>query len=253
MIRFEGVTKKFGPKTVLDGVDFEITDGSVTFVIGKSGTGKSVLLKHIVGLMKPERGTVRVDELDVTASDERRLAEVRRRCGMVFQFPALLDSLTVRENLAFGIRALGIAKSTADEKNRITRALEAVRLPSDLLGKLPQELSFGVQKRVAIARSVALEPRHLLFDEPTTGLDPVATNAIFALIGDLARRLKVTALVVSHDMIAAMAHGDRILMLDAGNFVADGDAGALRKASHPTAKAFVAEADRRTAKREERP
>lgn len=245
MIAFEHVTKRFGAKTVLDDVSFEVKDGEIVFIIGKSGMGKSVTLKHIVGLLEPDAGVVRVDEFRVTSLSERELAEVRKRCGMVFQFPALLDSLTVYENMAFGLRAHGLATSPEDERRRVREALALVHVRDACLAHLPTEISFGIQKRIAIARAVALEPRHLLFDEPTTGLDPVATNAINFLIRDLAKRLNVTAIVVSHDMHCAVAIADRILMLDQGKLVAQGSPRALVESSHPVAREFMREARER--------
>lgn len=248
MIEFRDVRKAFGAKRVLDGVSFSIAPGEIVFFIGRSGTGKSVLLKHIVGLLDPDGGSVSVDGDEVSTLSEEDRLRVRRRCGMVFQFPALLDSLTVEDNLTFGLRALKLCASRDEESKRVREALGLVKLGSEWLPRYPAELSFGVQKRVSIARAVALKPKHLLFDEPTTGLDPVATNAVNRLIADLSREIDVTAVVVSHDMHCALAVADRILLLDGGKVAVDGSPTALLKSEHPVARAFLQEARARGGK-----
>jgi len=187
-------------------------------VLGKSGTGKSVLLKNIVGLLTPDSGRIWLDGTEVTGISESRLYEVRRRCAMVFQNPALLDSMSVYENVAF---ALGSKLSQGEQQEKVHSALKLVGLEADIETKLPAELSFGYLKRVSIARSLALQPSHLLFDEPTTGLDPISTTAIHSLIFDLAQKLGVTALVVSHDMRSALKVAHRLVVLESGKIVAD--------------------------------
>jgi len=235
-IAFEGVHKAFSGRPVLAGVSFEIPAGQVVFVIGRSGTGKSVLLKHVVGLLQPDAGRVRVDGALVSAMSERELFSVRRACAMVFQFPALLDFLTIRENLLFGLRA---SPGRLEDEGAVAReALRLVGLDTDCLDRFPTELSHSTQKRIAVARALVLRPRHLLFDEPTTGLDPVAVSAVNALIRDLSRRLGATAIVVSHDMHCALAIADRVLLLDEGRIVVDAPPGEMAASGHPTATAF---------------
>lgn len=246
MIRISSVTKRFGARTVLDEVSLEIASGEIVFCIGKSGAGKSVLLKHIVGLMPPDSGMIWVDDDVVTQATEAELYQVRRRCGMVFQFPALLDQLDVYGNLAFGMRAHGIFPADGpEEKGAVRKALEAVGLDDRVAGVFPTELSAGQAKRAAIARAIALEPRHLLFDEPTTGLDPVAMAAVNRLIRDLSRRLGVSAVVVSHDMQCAIEIADRIVLLDEGKIVVEGTPEKLLRSEHPVAHAFMEEARER--------
>ncbi len=240
MIRFEGVTKAFGGRKILDDFSFEVGKGEILFLLGKSGMGKSVTLKHIVGLLKPDWGRVFVDDIEVSCLDEARLGPVRRKCGMVFQHPALLDSLTVRENVAFGLRAPEWTEARALERVRETLGL--VHLGPELLDRLPAELSYGMQKRVSLARTLAPGPDTLLFDEPTTGLDPITTTAVNALIHDLSRNLHVTSLVVSHDMESALKLADRILVLDQGRILALGTPQDIERSPEPLVQDFLSEA-----------
>jgi len=222
VIEFKAVSKRFGKKQVLDQVDFRLGDAEIVFVIGKSGMGKSVLLKHIVGLLQPDSGEIWVDDREVSHLGEAQLLEVRRRCGMVFQYPALLDSLSVFENIVFGLRVQR-PELTESELQAIAREkLGLVGLNSSLLSRFPLELSSSTQKRVSIARTLAVGPKYLLFDEPTTGLDPVSTNTVNDLIFRLSRQLQVSSLVVSHDMHCALAIADRILLLDGAKIVVQG-------------------------------
>ncbi|MBI4404395.1 MAG: ATP-binding cassette domain-containing protein [Deltaproteobacteria bacterium] len=245
MIRFDKVCKSFGAKTVLDRVSFEISQGQIVFVIGKSGMGKSVLLKNIVGLLRPDSGEIWLENEELTALDELRYLGVRKKCGMVFQHPALLDSLTIYENVAFGIRSLGLLDSEEKIEKSVVEKLRLTHLGLDVLQLYPQDLSFGMQKRAAIARTLAVEPSYLLFDEPTTGLDPVTTNAINKLIQDLSRQLKVTALVVSHDMHCALTIADKILFLDQGRMIAEGSPSSLMKSPLSLVQQFLSEAKER--------
>lgn len=247
-IRFDSVSKAFGPKRVLEDVSFETGSGEILFVIGRSGMGKSVTLKHIVGILKPDRGKVVVDGDDITRFDELELARVRRKCGMVFQHPALLDSLTVFENVAFGLRSPQYASSrpkppTEKEiRSRVLKTLSYVDLGPEILERMPPDISYGMQKRVSLARTLAPGPRYLLFDEPTTGLDPVTTQAVNDLICDLSRKLGVTSLVVSHDMESALALADRILVLDQGRILALGTPDEIKRSEAPLIRDFLAEA-----------
>ena len=219
-IRFDSVSKSFGAKKILFDFSFEARPGEILFILGKSGMGKSVTLKHIVGLLKPDRGRVHVDGQDITELDEEGLARIRRLCGMVFQHPALLDSLSIFDNVAFGLKRLGL--SPEETSLRVTETLDLVHLGPDVLRRFPSELSYGMQKRVSLARTLAPGPSALLFDEPTTGLDPITTTAINELILTLSRKLQVTSLVVSHDMGSALKIADRILVLDQGRILALG-------------------------------
>lgn len=246
-IVFEHVHKAFGPKTILKDVSFKIGTGEIMFILGKSGMGKSVTLKHIVGVLKPDSGSVYVDGSDVTRLDEDGLAEIRRKCGMVFQHPALLDSLTVFDNVAFGLRTPQYVRTlaqpmTEDEiRARVIEKLSLVQLGEDLLDRMPAELSYGMQKRVSLARTLAPEPRYLLFDEPTTGLDPITTTAVNDLIFELSRKLQVTSVVVSHDMGCALKIADRILVLDQARILALGTVPEIKKSEETLIRDFLAE------------
>lgn len=228
-IRFEKVSKKFGPKQILDEVSFEAKRGEILFILGKSGMGKSVTLKHIIGVFAPDAGDVFVDQYQVSAMNTPEtmddLTLVRQRCGMVFQHPALLDSLTNFENIAFGLRSKQyeqkIGKKLSEEEIHalVLEKLTLVHLDPEILELYPHEVSYGVQKRVSMARTLAPGPEYLLFDEPTTGLDPLSTSSINQLIFELSRKLKVTSIIVSHDMACALSIADQILFLDQGKIL----------------------------------
>lgn len=242
-IRFEGVTKRFGPKTILEDFSFEAARGEILFILGRSGMGKSVTLKHIVGLLKPDAGRVFVDGDEVTRLGEAELAPIRRKCGMVFQQPALLDSLTVLENVGFGLGARRSDEpSEADMRSKVIETLSHVQLGPEILDRHPPELSYGMQKRVSLARTLAPGPAYLLFDEPTTGLDPITTTAVNELIRDLSRRLQVTSLVVSHDIRCALEIADRILFLDQARVLALGTVAEIRASREPLVREFLREA-----------
>lgn len=240
MIEFRKVTKRFGLRTVLDRIDLSIGKGEIVFIIGKSGVGKSVLLKHIVGLMRPEEGEIWVGEREVTRLGEEDLLEVRVSCGMVFQHPALLDFLTTFENIAFGLRAHRCCSSEEEIMGKVFEKMECVNLKQEVAFRYPTELSYGAQKRVSVARALVLEPSYLLFDEPTTGLDPILTNSIHQLIRSLSKRLCVTSLVVSHDMRGALETADRIVMIDGGKIITEGNRQAMLACQHPLVREFLA-------------
>ncbi len=242
MIEVKGLSKSFGSKRVLDKVDLSFATGKIHFIIGRSGTGKSVLLKSLVGLLTPEEGEIWIGGKRVDGRGEEEWGEVRRHCGMVFQSPALLDSLTIRENVAFGLRAHSLTATPAEEESRVKELLSWVGVPLDCLGKLPTELGFSLQKRVSIARTLAPSPNHLLFDEPTTGLDPVTTTRINHLIERLARQLNLTVVVVSHDMHCALAIADQIVMLDQAKVIASGSPKELEKSTSQVVREFLREA-----------
>ncbi len=238
MIRLENVSKSFGEKKVLGNFSFEIPDGEICFFLGKSGTGKSVLLKVLLGLMEPDEGKIFIDEFlvnGISANEHRRLF---RRCGIVFQFPALLDFLTVGENVMMAVE--GFAKLTPETAAGLaTEWLAQVALAPRIASQYPTELSFGIQKRVAIARALAVGPRHLLFDEPTTGLDPIASDAIHDLIRGVARARRMTAVVVSHDLRRALRVADRLFLLEKGEIVFQGTPEQFSACPHPIAREFI--------------
>lgn len=239
MIRFDHVVKRFGSRTVLKGLSFTIRQGEIVFVLGTSGTGKSVLLKNLVGLIRPDEGAIWVDGEEVSELSEIAYLKIRKKCGMVFQQPALFDSLSVYENIAFGLRRL--ERLPEDQvKERVRESLAAVHL-SEVEDKMPGAISYGMQKRVSLARTLALRPKILLFDEPTTGLDPVTTSAINQLIEELSRQFKTTSVVVSHDMACALSIADRIIVLDQGNIVDQGTPDELRHSKVQLVKDFLAE------------
>lgn len=240
MIRFENVIKKFGERTVLSGISFEAKKGEILFVLGTSGTGKSVLLKNIVGLLRPTSGDIYVDSVEVSRLTEEEYFPVRKKCGMVFQQPALFDSINVFENVAYGLRRHKKEMSEQQIAEKVQSSLELVHLDGTEQKKVG-ELSYGMQKRVSLARTIALDPQILLFDEPTTGLDPVTTSAINQLIFDLSRKLNTTSMVVSHDMKCALSIADRIMVLDKGQIVAFGTPDEMKKSTQPLVKDFLAE------------
>ena len=241
MIQFRDVFKSFGARRVLAGITFDVAEGDVLFVLGRSGTGKSVLLKSIVGLLTPDRGEILVNDRNVVGLDELALGPIRRECGMVFQHPALFDSLDVFENVAYGLRRHHADWAADRVRERVETCLEWVNM-AGTSSKRTAELSFGMQKRVSLARTLALNPRTLLFDEPTTGLDPISTNAINRLIFKLSRQLKTTSIVVSHDMRCALEVADRIVVLDGGRVIADATTEILKRSTHPLVRDFLAEA-----------
>jgi phospholipid/cholesterol/gamma-HCH transport system ATP-binding protein len=210
MIEVRALAKKFGSQTILDGVDLRIETGESVAIIGRSGGGKSVLLKHMIGLLQPDSGQVLVNDQDITNMTERQLLKVRENFGMVFQGAALFDSMTVAENVAFPLRR---AKCTTGEKEkRVCAALEMVDLPGTQKKK-PAELSGGMRKRVGLARAIIYEPKIVLYDEPTTGLDPIMSDSIDQLIIRVRDQLKVTSVVVTHDMRSARRVGNHVFLL----------------------------------------
>lgn len=239
MIEYRGLVKKFGERTILKGIDLRIEEGEIVFVLGTSGTGKSVLLKNTVGLLRPDEGEIWIDGKETAHYSEEQYQDVRKICGMVFQHPALFDSLTIFENVAFGLRR-HFALSEGEIQSKVTAALSRVNLRG-IEQKKPGEISYGMQKRVSLARTVALEPKILLFDEPTTGLDPVTTSAVNALIQNLSRQMNTTSVVVSHDMICALEIADRIVVLEQGRIAAQGTPAEIRRSKVPLVQDFLAE------------
>ena len=237
IIRLERVHKSFSGQSVLDGIDLEIYPGKTTVIIGPSGCGKSVLLKHIVALFKPDSGKVFFRRLLISSMPERLLTRVRRRIGFLFQGGALFDSMTVAENICFPMAEHNIG-SKEDQQRQCTEVLSLVGLDG-MQNRYPEELSGGQKKRVALARAVALDPQVILYDEPTTGLDPIRADLINELIISLQKTLGTTAIVVTHDMTSACKVGDRIIMLYNGKFVADTTPEALGRIDNEIVRRFV--------------
>ena len=231
------VVKSFGRQRVLDGIELGIEEGKTTVIIGGSGGGKSVLLKHIIGLLRPDSGQVLVDGVDIAALNDRDLNEIRKKFGMLFQEAALFDSMNVRENVAFPLREH--TKKKEDEIRRIVaERLRAVGLPG-VEDKMPSELSGGMRKRVGLARAIALHPQIVLFDEPTTGLDPVMTEAINELIIKTQKDFNLTCVVISHDVQSIFTVGHKIAMLYQGKIIEHGTAEEIRRSSNPVLRQFL--------------
>ncbi|MDO9021372.1 MAG: ATP-binding cassette domain-containing protein [Deltaproteobacteria bacterium] len=237
MIEFRGIRKSFGPKVVLDGVDLVIPDGEVFFLIGASGAGKSVLIKHLIGLLKPDSGEIFVDGRDVSRLDTAALYEVRRVCAMVFQHSTLFDSMTCAENVALPLRkhrGLSMKEALAEARQR----LEVVHMHA-YGDRYPAELGDGMRKRVAIARALTVDPRYVLFDEPTTSLDPVSARRVDRLIRELSDKRGVTSIVVSHDLASIFSIADRIAFLYKGTLRKVGTPEEFRASDDPIVAQFT--------------
>ncbi len=213
-ISFRDIHKRFGQKVVLDGVSLDVRDGECFFVIGQSGVGKSVLIKHLVGLLTPDAGEILLDGQDVAHLDERQFYAVRKKCAMVFQNSTLFDSMTCLENVTLPLRKHK-ALSPADARTEALRRLDQVHM-REFAEAFPAELGDGLRKRVAIARALTLDPRYVLFDEPTTSLDPVSARRVDQMIRELCDTVGVTSIVVSHDLVSIFSIADRIAMLYKG-------------------------------------
>lgn len=237
MIETRDITKSFGSKPVLRGISLSVDNGETLVVLGRSGCGKSVILKHLIGLLKPDSGEVYVDGEPITQLPERALTAVRRKIGMLFQSAALFDSMSVEENLAFPLHE----QALRDEKEitqRIEEALDMVDLPGEQK-KMPSDLSGGMRKRVGLARTIIGRPRCVLYDEPTTGLDPITSDSINHLIRRLQRRLGVTSIVVTHDMKTAFHCADRVAFLHEGHLHFLGTIAELRASQDPIITDFI--------------
>ncbi len=237
MIEFADLRKAFGPKHVLEGFTLTVRDGETMVIIGGSGTGKSVAIKHVVGLLDPDAGQVAVDGEVVHELDRARLQAVRARIGFVFQFAALFDSLTIFENVAFGLRRRRELEES-DIRDRVAHALELVDLPG-VEQRMPAELSGGMRKRVGLARAIAIQPTYMLYDEPTTGLDPVTSAVIDQLMVRTREALGVTSIVITHDMRSAYTVGDRIAMLYQGRVRQVGTVEEIKRSDDPVVRGFV--------------
>jgi len=237
MIHIQGVHKSFGDNHVLRGIDLEVTEGQTTVIIGGSGSGKSVLMKHMLGLLQPDEGKVIVDGEDISHFSERELVRVRAKFGMVFQMAALFDSMSVGDNVAFPLREHGKLKES-EIQAKVAEKLALVSLEG-VEGRFPAELSGGMRKRVGLARAIVLDPQILLYDEPTTGLDPITANDVDEMIMDAQRELGVTSVVISHDIASSLRVGDKVAMLYQGEIVAQGPPEVLRASQHPHVKEFM--------------
>ncbi len=237
MINIIDIHKSFGGNYVLQGVNLEIKKGESVVVIGGSGSGKSVLLKHIIGLLKPDKGTVLIDNVDISKLSEEELNEVRKRFGMLFQAAALFDSMNVWENVGFGLKQHthlhdDEIKEIAVQKLKMVGLVNVENL-------MPSELSGGMRKRVGLARAIAMEPEILLYDEPTTGLDPILADAINELIMDMRIKLHITSVAITHDMKSAYKIADRIAMLYNGVVVGSGTPEEIRNTTDPVIRQFI--------------
>ncbi len=237
MIEVRGLKKSFGDHVVLDGVNLRIETGESVAIIGRSGGGKSVLLKHLIGLLKPDAGAVLIDGEDIVPMSERQLLRVRLKFGMVFQGAALFDSMTVAENVAFGLRRCERC-SEAEITRRVTEALAVVDLHG-IENKKPAELSGGMKKRVGLARALVYRPQIVLYDEPTTGLDPIASDSIDRLMMRVRDQFRVTTVVVTHDMRTARRVGQRVLLLHNKKIYASGAPEEFFASQDPVVRQFV--------------
>jgi phospholipid/cholesterol/gamma-HCH transport system ATP-binding protein len=222
MIEVHNVVKRFGKQAVLNGVEFEVREGETVALMGPSGTGKSVLLKTIIGLIKPDQGTIFIDGKDVCRLGRKELSELRSRIGYVFQNGALFDSMNVFENVRLGITDQDKYADLEYVGDRIAECIRLVNLPPDTIDKFPAQLSGGMRKRVGIARAIAGSPKYLLYDEPTSGLDPVNADIIDGLVQRLDRELGVTSVMVTHDVRGAFRVADRLALLSDGKIVMQG-------------------------------
>ncbi len=236
MIVFDHVYKAFGDNVVLDDFSLDVPSGQTTVIIGASGSGKSVALNHIVRLMKPDAGRMMVDDRDVMLLDRKELAALRGGIGFVFQFAALFDSMTVEDNIRLGLTRRSLDDDLIDE--RIDWSLRMVEL-EDAAGMMPAELSGGMRKRAGIARAIALHPQYILYDEPTTGLDPITSAVINELMIRVRRELGTTSVVVTHDMRGAYAVGDRIAMLHEGRIQQVGTVAEIRATQDQIVRRFI--------------
>lgn len=237
MISFEHIAKAFGPKVVLEDVTVTVQDNEIFFIVGQSGVGKSVLIKMLIGLLIPDRGKIYIDEDEVTALDEKGLLKIRKKCGMVFQHSTLFDSLTMLENVALPIqkhRRVSLKKS----EDVAMKYLDMVYMV-EFAHRYPASLGDGLKKQVAIARTLTLEPKYVLFDEPTTGLDPISARRVDSLINELSRKLDVTSIVVSHDLKSIIQVADRIMMLYKGNIRKLGAPGDFMRSSDQVVTQFM--------------
>ncbi|HEY9444308.1 MAG TPA: ATP-binding cassette domain-containing protein [Gemmatimonadales bacterium] len=239
MIELRNVHKRFGKQVVLDGVDFIVREGETMALLGPSGTGKSVLLKHIIGLIHPDSGTIVVDDREVGKLRRKELAHLRSQIGYVFQNGALFDSMDVFENVRLGITDEDKYRDEAYCRNRVLECLKLVNLAPETMTKFPAELSGGMRKRVGIARAIAGQPKYLLYDEPTSGLDPVNADVIDSLVKRLDNELGVTSVMVTHDVRGAFRVADRLALLTGGRIVQQGTQEEFLASQNPKVQEFL--------------
>ncbi len=239
MIELRNIHKRFGQQVVLDGVDFNVREGETVALLGPSGTGKSVLLKHIIGLIRPDSGTVIVDEREVGKLRRKELAQMRSHIGYVFQNGALFDSMDVFENIRLGITDQDKYLDEAYSRDRVTECLKLVNLAPETMAKYPAQLSGGMRKRVGIARAIAGQPKYLLYDEPTSGLDPVNADVIDSLVKRLDNELGVTSVMVTHDVRGAFRVADRLALLTRGRIVQQGTQEEFLASRNPEVQEFL--------------
>ena len=239
MIRISGLSKAFGDKEVLRGVSLDVEEGTTFVVLGASGSGKTVLLKHVIGLLRPDAGSVHVDGMDISALSGRALTEARRVFGMVFQGSALFDSMTVFDNVAFPVRERERRIPHDELLARVIESLRVVDLGEDVLDQWPSQLSGGMRKRVSLARALVANPKIVLYDEPTTGLDPITTNSVDSMIDQAKHRRGVTSMVISHDIASAFRVADRLAVLYDGRIAAQGTPEEVRRSDDPYVQRFL--------------
>jgi phospholipid/cholesterol/gamma-HCH transport system ATP-binding protein len=237
MIKIVNISKHFGLHNVMNELSLEIPDKKTVVIIGRSGCGKSVLLKHMIGLLKPDSGKILVKDRDIAKMDIGELDDIRKHFGMLFQGAALFDSLTVAENVGFALTRF-TKKSPSEIKKLVKEKLELVGL-ENVEDKKPAELSGGMKKRVGLARAIAMDPEIMLYDEPTTGLDPIMSDVINELIVELQKKLKMTSVVVTHDMKSAYLVGDKIAMMYEGKIIHEGTPSEIQKTKDETVKQFI--------------
>jgi phospholipid/cholesterol/gamma-HCH transport system ATP-binding protein len=237
MISIRGLKKSFAGKPVLQGVDLDIHDGESLTIIGRSGCGKSVLLKHIIGLIQPDEGTITIDGEELHSGSQEQLYKIRRKFGILFQGSALFDSMTVEENIALALREHELMPEP-EIQSAVKETLSMVGLPG-IEDLKPAELSGGMKKRVGLARAIALQPKYIMYDEPTTGLDPIMADIINEMIIQLNEKLSVTTVVVTHDMVSTYKVSTRIVMLHRGIIIHSGTPEETRNTKDPVVRQFI--------------
>jgi phospholipid/cholesterol/gamma-HCH transport system ATP-binding protein len=240
LIEVVDVWKSFGDNHVLKGISFQIPEGTTYVVLGGSGSGKTVLMKHVIGLLRPDRGSVRVNGIEISRLEGKALTEARELFGMVFQGAALFDSMTVLENVSFPLKERRRGLAPDEIRRRVVEKLRVVDLGEEVLDRWPSELSGGMRKRVALARALVSDPRIVLYDEPTTGLDPITTEYVNEMIQHAQERLGITSMVISHDVAAAFKVADRLAVLYDGRIAAEGSAAEVRESKDPYVQHFLA-------------
>jgi len=239
MIKLRNLRKSFGKQDVLLDVNLDIRRGETIVIIGQSGGGKSVILKHMIGLLQPDGGEVSVDNVTISTPKFFDTHTIRKRMGMLFQMGALFDSMNTGENIAFALREHHPELTEKQVQDTVTEKLKLINLVPEFRTKMPNELSGGMKKRVALARAIALSPEILLYDEPTTGLDPITSDVINDLILDMQSKLGVTSVVVTHDMVSAFKVADRIAMLYKGRIIEIGTVEEIKNTENPFVKQFI--------------